>query len=79
MESPHVVFGPACYHHGLLTSSKFWNNVTVNGGDVTAQSQLLAWLNSVKLDGVSTCDGVNCDKGCPHVDISDAATACIES
>ena len=77
-DSPHIVFGPACYHHGMLASSTFWNQVTVNGENVTAQSQLLAWLDSVILDGVSTCDGVNCEKGCPPVDTSDEATACIE-
>ena len=79
-DSPHVVFAPACYQHGMLTSSKFWNEVTVNGENVTAQSQLLAWLSdSEKLDGVSTCDGVNCEEACPDVDISDEARACIKN
>ena len=78
-ESPHVVFGPSCYHHGLLESTQYWNKVTVNGGNVTAQSQLLSWLKSERLDGVSVCNGVNCEKSCPHVDISNAATECIKS
>ena len=79
-DSPHVVFAPTCYQHGMLTSSKFWSEVTVNGGSVTAQSQLLAWLNdSEKLDGVSTCDGVNCEEACPHVNISDEARACLKN
>ena len=77
-DSPHIVFAPTCYQHGMLTDSKFWNEVTVNGGNVTAQSQMLAWLeDSEILDGVSTCDGVNCDEACPPVDISDDAQACI--
>ena len=72
------MFGPACYHHGMLTSSQYWSQVTVNGGSLTAQSQLLAWLDDSEiLDGVSTCDGVNCEDGCPSVDISDDARKCI--
>ena len=79
-DSPHLVFSPTCYHHCMVESSKFWNEVTVNGGSVTAQSQLLAWLdNSEKLDGVSTCDGVNCDEACPPVDISNEARSCIDN
>ena len=72
------MFGPACYHHGMLESPRYWNNVTVNGNDVTAQKQLLAWLNnSTKLEGISTCNGVNCEQSCPHVDVSEEATGCI--
>ena len=72
------MFGPACYHHGMLKSPTFWNNVTVNGNDVTAQKQLLAWLNnSTKLEGISICNGVNCEQSCPRVDVSEEATGCI--
>ena len=72
------MFGPACYHHGMLESPRYWNDVTVNGNDVTAQKQLLAWLNnSTKLEGISTCNGVNCEQSCPHVDVSEEATGCI--
>ena len=72
------MFGPACYHHGMLESPRYWNDVTVNGNDVTAQKQLLAWLNnSTKLEGISNCNGVNCEQSCPHVDISEEATSCI--
>ena len=78
-DSPHIVFGPACYHHGMLKSSQFWSHVSVNGGNVTAQSQLLAWLNSVKLDGISNCNGVNCEASCPYVDISEDATECLKN
>ena len=53
----------------------------MNGGNVTAQSQLITWLfeSGRKLDGVSsTCNGINCEIGCPDVIISDEATECIK-
>ena len=62
----------------MLESPRYWNDVTVNGNEVTAQKQLLAWLNdSTKLEGISICNGVNCEQSCPHVDISEEATGCI--
>ena len=62
----------------MLESPTYWNDVTVNGNDVTAQKQLLAWLhNSTKLEGISICNGVNCEQSCPHVDVSEEATGCI--
>ena len=77
---PHLVFGPACYAHGMLASSLFWSEVRINDANVTAQSQLLSWLfdSGKKLDGVSSCDGVGCDPGCPPIDKSDEATECVE-
>ena len=62
----------------MLESPTYWNDVTVNGNDVTAQKQLLVWLNnSTKLEGISICNGVNCEQSCPHVDVSEEATGCI--
>ena len=62
----------------MSKTPRYWNDVTVNGNDVTAQKQLLAWLNnSTSLEGISICNGVNCEQSCPHVDISEEATSCI--
>ncbi len=64
-DSRHIVFGAACYDHGILDISEF-HKVNVNG--VSAQDQLLAWLESgQRLEAISTCSGVNCQETCREV------------
>ena len=70
-EAGHVAYGPGCYRHGILMSSQ-WTDVKVEG--VSAQDQLLAWINdNVTTRVVSTCQGVNCQETCPHVTIGEDA------
>jgi len=60
----HVVFGAACYMHGLLTGPD-WQTLEVEG--VTAESVLLSWLGGERVHAVSSCRGVNCQPGCPRL------------
>jgi len=65
----HVVFAPACYRHGLLTSRQ-WTEIQVGG--VSAQDQLLAWTRTgERLSATSNCTGLNCEPSCPAVHTSD--------
>ncbi|XP_023340527.1 palmitoleoyl-protein carboxylesterase NOTUM isoform X3 [Eurytemora carolleeae] len=66
----HVVFAPACYDHGIMTSSKF-QSIKVEG--ISAEDQLLTWLSGFKEDVMSSCAGVNCQETCEHVGVGDDA------
>jgi hypothetical protein len=67
IDSRHVVFGAACFDHGLCTSPGY-NIVNVNG--ITAQDQLLAFLqkNNSRLNAISTCQDVNCETSCRQIE-----------
>lgn len=66
--SPHVVFAPACYFHGINTEP-LWNQISIDG--ITAQEQLVDWLfdNHEKVSAISDCSGVNCQETCPAIEL----------
>ena len=64
--SPHAVFAPACFKHGMNLTPLF-QSVQING--ISAQDQLIAWLyEEDKITAISLCDGLNCEETCPEMD-----------
>jgi len=64
-EASHLtVFAPACYRHGILTSSSF-QEIKIDG--LSAEDNLLSFINGIKVDAWSTCEGVNCQETCPTI------------
>ena len=65
----HAVFAPACYEHGLVESSIFYD-IKINGA--SAWDQLGKFLDSFgefRLHLISNCEQVNCQETCREIEI----------
>ena len=64
----HVVFAPACYAHGFVSSESFYD-IEIN--EVSAWNQLekfMASFGAERIHMMSTCDGVNCQDTCKDIE-----------